>query len=126
MRRPTVLIVDDHDGFRGSARDLLSMAGFDVVAEAADGRTALALALGVRPAVVLLDVQLPDLDGFAVARELMQGPAPPAVVLVSTRDAADYGRRIGTSAAAGFITKSRLSGDTLRAILGGASGGTKT
>lgn len=126
MPRPTVLIVDDHDGFRAFARDLLSMAGFDVVAEAADGGAALIQALRVRPAVVLLDVQLPDLDGFAVARELLQGPAPPAVVLVSTRDASDYGRRIGNSGAAGFITKSRLSGDTLRAILPGASGGTTT
>jgi len=124
MSRPTVLIVDDHDGFRAFARDLLSMAGFDVVAEAADGHAALTQALRVRPAVVLLDVQLPDVDGFAVTRELLQGPAPPAVVLVSTRDAADYGRRIGTSGATGFITKSRLSGDTLRAILRGASGGT--
>jgi len=126
MRRPTVLIVDDHDGFRTFTRDLLSMAGFDVVAEAADGRAALTHALRVRPAVVLLDVQLPDLDGFAVAHELLKGPAPPTVVLVSTRDAGDYGRRIEDSGAAGFITKSRLSGDTLRAILRGASGGTTT
>ncbi len=123
MLPPTVLIVDDHDGFRAFARDLLQMAGFDVVAEAADGRAALDQVPRFRPAVVLLDVQLPDLDGFAVAHELLQGPGPPAVVLVSTRDAADYGRRIKTSGAAGFITKSRLSGDTLQAILRGQAEG---
>ena len=126
MPRPTVLIVDDHDGFRAFARDLLSMAGFDVVAEAADGRSAIDQSLRLGPAVVLLDVQLPDLDGFAVARELRSRPGAPAVVLVSTRDAADYGRRIGNSGAAGFITKSRLSGDTLLALLRGADGGTTT
>ena len=107
MDRPTVLIVDDHAGFRVHARILLSGSGFDVVADAPDGRAALDL----------VDVQLPDIDGFAVARELVGGPSPPVVVLVSTRDATDYGRRLTDSGAAGFISKSRLSGDTLRAIL---------
>ena len=117
MDRPTVLIVDDHDGFRAYARDLLAMADFEVVAEAADGRAALLQARRLRPMVVLLDVRLPDMDGFAVARELRRRALPPTVVLVSTRDAADYGRRVAESGAAGFISKSRLSGDTLRAIL---------
>ena len=87
------------------------------MAEAADARTALDQAGRFRPAIVLLDVQLPDIDGFAVARELVGGPSSPAVVLVSTRDATDYGRRLTDCGAVGFISKSRLSGDTLRAIL---------
>jgi DNA-binding NarL/FixJ family response regulator len=87
------------------------------VAEAADGRAALDQAGRLHPAIVLLDVQLPDIDGFAVARELVGGPSSPAVVLVSTRDATDYGRRLMDCGAVGFISKSRLSGDTLRAIL---------
>jgi DNA-binding NarL/FixJ family response regulator len=117
MDRPTVLIVDDNEGFRAHARALLSDVGFDVVAEAADGRTATDLARRFDPMIVLLDVQLPDIDGFAVARELVDGPNAAAVVLVSTRDAADYGRRPADCGAIGFISKSRLSGDTLRAIL---------
>jgi DNA-binding NarL/FixJ family response regulator len=117
MDRPTVLIVDDHSGFRAHARALLASAGFEIVAEAADGHAARDQARRFHPAIVLLDVQLPDIDGFAVARELVDGPSPPAVVLVSTRDATDYGRRPTDCGAAGFISKSRLSGDTLRAIL---------
>lgn len=119
MDRPTVLIVDDHDGFRALARDLLTMADFEVVGEASDGRAALRQVRRHQPDVVLLDVRLPDLDGFAVAHELSRRPGPPTVVLVSTRDASDYGRRIADSRAAGFIPKSRLSGDALRAILDG-------
>jgi signal transduction histidine kinase len=68
--RTTVLIVDDHDGFRESARALLEAEGFAVVGGAADGAAALAAAQRLRPEVVLLDIQLPDLDGFAVARQL--------------------------------------------------------
>jgi DNA-binding NarL/FixJ family response regulator len=117
MDRPTVLIVDDHAGFRAHARALLASAGFEIVAEAADGRAALDRASRLHPAIVLLDVQLPDIDGFAVASELVGGPWSPSVVLVSTRDAADYGRRLMDCGAVGFISKSRLSGDTLRAIL---------
>ena len=117
MERPTVLIVDDHAGFRAHARILLAAAGFEVVADAADGRLGLEWARLLHPAIVLLDVQLPDIDGFAVARELVDGPSPPAVVLVSTRDAGDYGRRLRHSGAIGFISKSRLSGDTLHAVL---------
>jgi DNA-binding NarL/FixJ family response regulator len=117
MDRPTVLIVDDHAGFRAHARLVLTGADFEVVGEAADGRAALDQVGLMRPSVVLLDVRLPDTDGFAVARALARGPSPPAVVLVSTRDLSDYGRRPAESGAVGFISKSRLSGDTLRAIL---------
>ena len=115
----SVLIVDDHEGFRGMARDLLTGCGFDVVGEAADGRSALGVATRLRPAIVLLDVQLPDIDGFEVARLLSARNDPPDVVLVSTRETTDYGRRIATSGAVGFITKSSLSGDTLLAVLRG-------
>jgi DNA-binding NarL/FixJ family response regulator len=112
-----VLIVDDHDGFRAVARKLLSGAGFDVVGEAADGRAGLAAARATRPDVVLLDVQLPDVDGFRVAAELAAGPQPPAVVLVSTRSSDEYGGLIGRSPARGFIAKAELTGSRLRAVL---------
>jgi DNA-binding NarL/FixJ family response regulator len=112
-----VLIVDDHDGFRAVARKLLSGAGFDVVGEAADGRAGLAAARATRPDVVLLDVQLPDVDGFRVAAELAGEPQPPAVVLVSTRSSEEYGGLIGRSPARGFIAKAELTGGRLRDIL---------
>lgn len=123
MPRPSVLIVDDHAAFRGAARDLLLQSGFDVVGEAADGEDALHAAARFEPEVVVLDVQLPGINGFEVSRRLLAGPRPPVVVLVSTAEAADYGRLIDESGATGFITKSSLSGDTLHAILRGATEG---
>ena len=98
---------------------MLMRSGFDVVGEAADGRAAIEAAAQVHPSVVVLDVRLPDLDGFEVARRLLAQPKPPAIVLVSTTEAADYRRKIRDSGALGFITKSSLSGDTLHAILRG-------
>ncbi len=72
---------------------------------------------------MLLDVQLPDMDGFEVARRLCQGPAAPLVVMVSSRDAVDYGHRVAASGASGFLSKARLTGQALRAILQAAREG---
>ncbi len=113
----TVLIVDDHPSFRATARSLLESEGFDVIGEAADGAEALAKARELHPEVVLLDVQLPDLDGFEVASRLRANGSAPAVVLVSSRDAADYGELITASGARGFIPKAELSGASIRALL---------
>ena len=66
----TVLIVDDHPSFRASARAMLESEGFDVVGEAADGASALDAVDALKPDVVLLDVQLPDMTGFDVCAEL--------------------------------------------------------
>lgn len=117
--RPTLLIVDDHAGFRSLARRLLSSGGFDVVGEAADGRAAVAAVCELQPDVVLLDIQLPDIDGFEVLARLQGRPAGPAVVLTSTRDRADYGERVDGSGASGFIPKAELSGAAMLAVLGG-------
>ena len=97
----TVLIVDDHPSFRATARVLLEAEGFDVVGEAEDGGSALERARELRPEIVLLDVQLPDIDGFEVASRLT-GDGGPRVVLVSSRDRADYGSKIEDSGAAGY------------------------
>ena len=113
----TVLIVDDHPGFRGQARTLLERAGYDVVGEAEDGTSSLDAVRELRPDVVLLDVQLPDLIGFDVARKILESPDPPAIILVSSRDATDYGRSIDRSGARGFISKAELSAGALAAIL---------
>lgn len=113
----TVLIVDDHPSFRASARAVLEEEGFQVVGEASDGASALQAARELRPDVVLLDVQLPDANGFEIC-EFLCGDGPwPSIVLVSSRDAADYDGLIQASPARGFISKADLSGDTLRALL---------
>ncbi len=116
--RPTVLVVDDHAEFRRSARALLEAEGYDVVAEAADGAEAIVATARDHPAIVLLDIQLPDLDGFAVAERLAAEVEPPAVVLISGRDARTYGTRLAAAPARGFIAKRDLSGAALAALLG--------
>ena len=113
----TVLIVDDHAGFRTQARALLERAGYDVVGEAGDGGSGLLAVDRLQPEVVLLDVQLPDLIGFDVARRILERDDPPAIILVSSRDAADYGGRIDRSGARGFISKTELSAGALAALL---------
>jgi DNA-binding NarL/FixJ family response regulator len=114
----TVLIVDDHAPFRALARALLQLEGFEVVGEAADARSALDAVERLRPSVVVLDVQLPDLDGFEVARRLAAAGDPPAIVLVSSRDSSSYRRRLADSPARGFIPKSDLSGAAVAALVG--------
>jgi DNA-binding NarL/FixJ family response regulator len=111
-----VLIVDDHEPFRAVARELLERAGYVVTGEAGDAAEALAAIAADAPDVVLLDVQLPDQDGFAVAKTLA-GSHGPAVVLTSSREADDYGRRVGSCGARGFIPKTKLSAATFAALL---------
>ena len=116
----SVLIVDDHPGFRARARALLAAAGYEVVGEAADGESGVRVARDLSPDVVLLDVQLPDITGFEVVQRVHSEPDPPAIVLISSRDASDYGSRIGRSGALGFISKAELSARTLGAVLAGS------
>jgi DNA-binding NarL/FixJ family response regulator len=110
---PTVVIVDDHADFRSQATELLEAAGYEVVGSCSDGRSALDAIAALCPDVVLLDVQLPDIDGFGVLAQIDALADGPTVVLISTREAADYGGRVGRSGAAGFITKAELSGHAL-------------
>jgi DNA-binding NarL/FixJ family response regulator len=113
----TVLIVDDHPSFRASARTLLEAEGYEVVGEAENGAQAVAAVEALHPDLVLLDVQLPDFDGFQVAERLRKLADPPAVVLTSSRDGADYGRCIGDCGARGFVPKADLSGAAIAALL---------
>jgi DNA-binding NarL/FixJ family response regulator len=113
-----VLIVDDHDGFRESASALLEAEGFTVVGAVADGDAALTAVERLRPEVVLLDVQLPGLDGFTVAKRLATTAEPPRVVLISSREAAAYGPRLRAAPAHGFLAKGELTGDALRKLVG--------
>ena len=76
----TVLIVDDHPSFRTSARRMLETDGYEVVGEAADGGSAIDAVRELHPDVVLLDIRLPDVDGFQVAERLAANGAAPAIV----------------------------------------------
>jgi DNA-binding NarL/FixJ family response regulator len=116
--RATVLIVDDHEDFRESASALLESEGFAVVGGAADGAGAIDAVERLRPEVVLLDIQLPDVDGFTLAERLAAAPDPPIVVLISSREGSAYGPRLDAAPARGFISKRELSGEVLAALVG--------
>jgi DNA-binding NarL/FixJ family response regulator len=113
----TILIVDDNAGFRVQARALLEADGFEVVGEAIDGTSGLAAALSLRPDLLLLDIGLPDVEGFDVARTLAITGPPPLVVLTSSREASAYGPRLANSRVLGFIAKDELSGAAIRALV---------
>lgn len=114
----TVLIIDDHPSFRASARNVLQDAGFVVIGEAPDGASGLTAARALRPAVVLLDVSLPDIDGLDVAARLAGQDDGPAVVLTSSRDPSEFGGMLAGTGARGFVPKDELSGPALEALLG--------
>lgn len=114
----TVLIVDDHPSFRASARAVLESGEFVVVGEAADGESALQAVRDLHPEVILLDVQLPDMKGFDVCREIEEGNGwAPSIILVSSRDMADFGDLITSSCAVGFLPKADLSSEAVSALL---------
>jgi DNA-binding NarL/FixJ family response regulator len=114
----TLLIVDDHEGFRAFARVLFSEDdGFQIAGDAADGESALDAVAALHPDVVLLDVQLPGIDGFEVARRLAVSPDAPTVVLTSSRQASDFGRLLAEAPVRGFIAKQDLSAASLSAVL---------
>jgi DNA-binding NarL/FixJ family response regulator len=116
-KKTRVLVVDDHAGFRTCASELLQAEGFDVVGEAEDGASALARAAELKPELVLLDIQLPDFDGFEVAERLLAVNPELAIVLVSSRDRSSYGPLVEQSGARGFVTKSDLSGESIEGLL---------
>ena len=113
----TVVIVDDHADFRARATEMLEAAGYEVVGSCPDGRSALTAISVLRPDVVLLDVQLPDIDGFAVTEQVERWSGGPVVVLISTREGVDYGGRIVRSGATGFIRKTELSAQSLARVI---------
>ena len=113
----TILIIDDHAAFRTQARALLVADGFAVIGEAVDGASGLEAARTLRPDLVLLDIGLPDVEGFEVARELAVGGPPPLVVLTSSREASAYGPRLTSSRVLGFVPKDELSGAAIRALV---------
>jgi DNA-binding NarL/FixJ family response regulator len=113
----TVLIVDDHAMFRAMARRMLETQGYEVVGEADTAAAAVGAVTRLRPDIVLLDVQLPDLDGFAVAEQLARRERVPTIVLISSRDASSYRRRLSDSPARGFLPKSELTAAAFSALV---------
>jgi DNA-binding NarL/FixJ family response regulator len=117
MKR-SVVIVDDHPVFRQSARRMLEADGYEVVGEAADGASGIAAVQALKPDVVLLDVQLPDIDGFDVAARLTAPDDAPIVVITSSRDGSDFGPLVTRSGALGFLPKGELCGEAIDRMLG--------
>jgi DNA-binding NarL/FixJ family response regulator len=115
---PTVLIVDDHAAFRAGVRALLEADGYDVVGEAPDGQAGLDAAGTLNPDVVLLDVRLPDMDGFTVAGRLAACGCEAAVIVTSSSDDPLYRERAQSSGARGFVAKHDVCGAALDRLLG--------
>lgn len=115
--RQRVLIVDDHAAFRESASALLEAEGFEVVGEAGDGEEAMRAVERLRPEIVLVDIQLPGLDGFGVAERLAEIVDAPIVILISSRDARAYGARVDEAPVRGFLAKRSLSGTALAGLV---------
>ena len=113
-----VLIVDDHSGFRTQARRMLECEGYRVIGEAGDVASGLEAARAVRPELALVDVYLPDGDGFDLTSRLVELEAAPAVVLTSSHDAADFARCVAESGARGFVAKAELSRAAIEGVLG--------
>jgi DNA-binding NarL/FixJ family response regulator len=113
----TVLIVDDHPGFRASAKRLLTSHGYTVVGEAANGSDALDAVLALEPELVLLDLGLPDSDGVEIAHHLNERHPDAIIVLVSSRDRMDVEPLLAGAPARGFIPKAELSAAALDALL---------
>ena len=113
----TVVIVDDHPSFRAVARMVLETDGFLVLGPEEDGESGVVGTLRLEPDVVLLDVELPDIDGFAVAARLRAAGSRAAIVLASSRDRSDFGSLVDESGARGFLTKAELTGDAIRKLV---------
>jgi DNA-binding NarL/FixJ family response regulator len=113
----SILIVDDHPGFRACARRALEREGYDVVGEAADGAEGLRCARELRPRLALVDVCLPDLDGFELAGRLRELDEPPLVVLTSSRDCSELQPLAPGSGACGVVAKDQLSRAAIEQLL---------
>ena len=116
---PRIVIIDDDPAFLARVRLLLEAEGFVVVGEALSGLAGVAAATDVAHDIVLVDVNLPDIDGFEVVERLAREEGAPPVVLTSIRSAHDFGNLVERSRARGFITKADITGDALIAFLEG-------
>src|SRR4051794_31202062 len=117
MRR-RILVIDDNTAFRRALGRVLETELFTVIAEAATGASGVELAREHEPDLVIVDVQLPDNDGFHVAEQLAALRLPMAVILTSGLDSSDLGSLVAESSARGFISKAEISVGAIDALLG--------
>ena len=117
--RETVVIVDDNEAFRERTRTLLDAEGYLVIGDAGDGAGGLRLLRELKPDLALLDVQLPDTDGFTLAERARAPDGNTSIIIISTREAQDYAGSVARCGALGFVSKSELCGGALRKILDG-------
>jgi DNA-binding response OmpR family regulator len=119
--RPRIVIVDDDPSFLATVRVLLEAEGFAVVGEALTGLDGVTVATRLDPDIVLVDVNLPDIDGFEVVKRLAGRDGAPPVVLTSSRSATDFGNLIDESRARAYITKADITGEALAGFLDGGA-----
>jgi DNA-binding NarL/FixJ family response regulator len=111
-----VLIVDDQAPFRQAARMVVDATdGFEVIGEAASGEEGVQLARALGPDLILMDVNLPGINGLEATRQILGGPHRPVVFLVSTYEQDEYGPRAAECGAAAYIPKSAFGPDRLSA-----------
>ncbi len=109
-----VLIVDDQEPFRLAARMVVEVTdGFDVVGEAETGEDAVSMAAALHPDLVLMDVNLPGIDGLEATRRILAAHGPPVVLLLSTYEEAEYAPRAAECGAAAYVPKSVFGPDRL-------------
>jgi DNA-binding NarL/FixJ family response regulator len=118
-----VLVVDDQQPFRDAARMVLALSdGFELIGEAETGQQSVDLASMLRPDLVLMDINLPDFDGFEATRRIRENAQrPPIVVMLSTYEAIDYAQRAIDAGAAAFVSKSLFTPEELRRVWDQAS-----
>ncbi len=118
-----VLIVDDQLPFREASRMVVEMTdGFEVAGEAENGEEGVEMSRALGPDLVLMDVQMPGIDGLEATRRIRQLDNPPHVVVMSTHESGDYRETALTAGADAFIPKSEFSMDALEELWGQVSG----
>ncbi len=116
MTNVRVLIVDDQLPFREASRMVVDLTdGFEVVGEATDGEQAIELAEQLKPDLVLMDVQMPVMDGIEATRRIMELVDPPHVLVMSTHESGNFEQPAQRAGAIGFLPKSAFSMDELEA-----------
>ena len=117
-----VLIVDDQEPFRLAARMVVELTdGFEVVGEAQTGEDSVAMASDLHPDLVLMDVNLPGINGLDATREILTASDAVVVLLLSTYEEDEYAPRAAECGAAAYIPKSEFGPDRLESAWEAAS-----